>query len=1539
MKKAKIWVPVTVLTPILIILLIPVLLYIPAVQNWAVHTVAEYASEETGMNISVDRVRLVFPLDLGVEGVLVTQQNDSLPQVTDTIARIDRVVADVQFMPLLSSNVEIDRFDMYGMQVNTADFIHQARVKGKLGTLSIASHGIKLKDETVRLDNAYIADAKLDIALSDTVPEDTTKTDVFWKIDLDKLQAKNADITVHMPGDTLKVNARIGNLDADNGHFDLYKGLYQLASISLKEGSIAYDNNFMPHSTLLSTAQGGFDMNHIVLSDMNVGIDSLYFCGNDIKLKIREGSMVEKCGIGINRLTADIAVDSTQVRLITDLATRNCGTNPSSSLKGNVIMDLNVLDSINPGKVFADLEASLSKTDLMLAMGDMPKAFQQQWPASSLEIKAKAKGNMQRVDIETLSANLPGALSIVGNGYAVNPTSINNLKAKLHVDAKTGNLNFIKTLLDKDMQKMIALPALHATADIDADGPAYKLNFNVAEGKGKISGKANVNTKLMAYDANLDAHGVQLNHFVKGMQLGAFSGNVDLSGKGTDFMSAATNVKAKARVKSFEYNDWNLSDLNLDAQLADGHGNVTVNSNNALLDGTVAIDALMSRNPIQATLTTELNNADIFKFGFSEMPLAVSGCAHIDIASDLDNFYLAQGLVSDLTITDSAHVYRPDDLVLDVLTRVDTTHAVVDCGDFHLNADMQGGYKSLMSLSDKLFNEISRQWSNRVIEEQSLRQILPFGKFYLSSGKENPIYRSAKLMGCEYSNIYIDITSSPVAGINGDLRIDTLKTEGLQLDHITAKLSSDEETMHYDAVIENGKDNPQYAFKANAKGKIVANGVTLAIALDDKDKKQLAQLGMSAAMETGGIRMKFDNSKQILGYMNFSVNNDNYVFFSDDMRLSANVIMNGSDGTGIQIYTDDENLDALQDITVSLHKFDIKKILSQMPYMPNASGIMNGDFHAIFTPEDFSVSSNIEFQNLIYENNVIGNMSSEFVYMPKEGGTHYIDGLIFKDDNEVGTISGTYNPEGIGSIDAEITMNEFPLDIVNGFVPNQIVGIDGKGNGNLTIKGLVTEPDVNGEIFMKGASVKSVPYGVTMTFADTPIKFDNSSIQFNDFKLYANNDQPLIVNGYVDFSNLDHIFTSLRMTAKNFLLVDAKETRRSEAYGKAFVNVNTRMSGELQHLTVWGQIDVLSTTDLYYILRDSPITTDNRLKELVTFSDLKNEKHVTIQRPDVDGMKIQMNINVADGSHVKCWLNTNHTNYVDIFAGGELRALYNGGNISVTGKCTISEGEMKYSLPVIPLKTFTIANGSYIEFTGDPMNPRLNITATEQNKTNVNINGVNQTVMFDCGVIISKTLNNMGLEFTIDAPENQAISDELKTKSIEERGKLAVTMLTTGMYLTEENTSSFTMNSALSSFLQSEINQIAGSALRTLDLSVGLENSIDETGQTHMDYSFKFAKRFWNNRLSISVGGKISTGPEVSGQNSSFFDNVEMQYRLSDTSNQYLQLFYKRAVYDYLEGYLGQYGAGYMYKRKVQHFRDIFGSLVPHSDTPNDSIK
>ena len=128
----------------------------------------------------------------------------------------------------------------------------------------------------------------------------------------------------------------------------------------------------------------------------------------------------------------------------------------------------------------------------------------------------------------------------------------------------------------------------------------------------------------------------------------------------------------------------------------------------------------------------------------------------------------------------------------------------------------------------------------------------------------------------------------------------------------------------------------------------------------------------------------------------------------------------------------------------------------------------------------------------------------------------------------------------------------------------------------------------------------------------------------------------------------------------------------------------------------------------------------------------------------------------------------------------------------------------------------------------------------------------------------------------------------------------------------------------LSSFLESEINQITGNALRTLDLSVNLDNATDASGAMHTDYSFKFAKRFWNNRVKITVGGLVSTGSDMANRNQSFFDNVSLEYRLDDTANKYLKLFFDNNSYDWLDGYTQQYGGGFIWRRTLQHFRDIF---------------
>ena len=175
-KSLKVLAALIALPPTLLLIL-SILLYVPAVQNWAVKQVAAYASDAMDMNVSVERVRLRFPLDLGVYGFLATQPNDSLKGVTDTIADARLLVAGVKLMPLFDKRVDVKRVELLDAKINTAQFVPAARVRGRVGSLRLCPSTVRLSDSDVSLSTLRLSRADIDVCLSDTVPEDTTQSE------------------------------------------------------------------------------------------------------------------------------------------------------------------------------------------------------------------------------------------------------------------------------------------------------------------------------------------------------------------------------------------------------------------------------------------------------------------------------------------------------------------------------------------------------------------------------------------------------------------------------------------------------------------------------------------------------------------------------------------------------------------------------------------------------------------------------------------------------------------------------------------------------------------------------------------------------------------------------------------------------------------------------------------------------------------------------------------------------------------------------------------------------------------------------------------------------------------------------------------------------------------------------------------------------------------------------------------------------------------------------------------------------------------
>ncbi|MDD5861054.1 MAG: translocation/assembly module TamB domain-containing protein [Prevotella sp.] len=1538
MHKRLKWIGIILVSPLLLVILLAVLLYVPPIQNWAVKEVAAYASRHTKMDIHVDHVHLVFPLDLGIDGVRVLQQNDSLPQVKDTLADIAHLRADVQLLPLFKKQVMVDALDFHRMKVNTSTLIHTTRISGEVGTLTLKAHGIDLGKEYVHVDGVQLADARLRVELSDTVPKDTTPSKNFWKIAIRHLKIHNTDFALHLPGDTLVVACHFDRTWGQQAYLDLFKNLYTVQQLDWTGGAFHFDNRFKTHT------RQGIDFAHLGLNALTLRADSFYYCDRKINVKVRQAKFKEQSGIAVNDFHGLFRMDSTMVSL-----PRLYLRTPYSFVQGKFYMDSNAFADTDPGKVEANLLGQIGKEDLMFFIDGMPRGFWAQWPDRPLSLSGQLRGNLQLARFEDLTVSLPTAFWLHANGFVGQLTDPARFYTRVRLKGRTNNLGFIRSFLSASLNQQLLLPRITIDGYGEYHDQRVAANVVVGEGRGRVHAVGKIDLRRMAYAAKVNATNLAVTHFYKGLSVKPFTGVAEVRGVGTDLFSPKTKIRAKARVVRFGIPGYNLDHINLQARLAGGRAHVVADSHNALLQGLLTLDALIPHSrKIGATLSADIRCADLYHLGLYDSPLTVSLCGTVDVASDLKDHHLLQGMLSDMTVRDTAHVYRPDDVTMDVKTTPTLTHAIIDCGDFYLNMDAAAGYQRLLNTGNRLLMEIRRQIDRRVIDQHALRARLPEARIYLHSGDDNFFSGLLAHFGYTFRRADVDLSLSPSEGLNGYMNVDSLLSYNPRhlIDTIRVNFNSDAVTTHYQAMVHNGPQQHP-SFTALFNGAMSAHGTDLVATILDRRGQTGIRLPLSAEMVDDGIRFHMPNdSSIILGYKDFTVNDSNYVFLTRANRVSASVDLQAADGQGIQLYTDDGNLEALQDLTLSLHKFDLEKVLSVIPYAPAVSGVMDGDFHVVQTKDELSVSSDVAVQNLVYQDCPMGNVESQFVYVPRSDGSHQVNGLLFVNDNQVATIDGTYQSQGAGYLDAKLTMEKTPLDLLNGFIPQRLFGFRGYGEGELSIKGPLSKPDVNGEVFLDSSYLVSEPYGVTLRFAEDPVRIQNSKLLFENFEVFANNDQPLDIAGSFDFSNLDRMMMNIRMRAKNFELIDAKRNYRSTAYGKAFVNFFGTMTGPVSSLKLRGKVDVLGNTDMTYILRESEISTDNELDELVKFTDFQDTIPDHVIRPKPEGLDMMLGIDIDEQAHILCALNADQSNYIDLMGGGNLIMTYDPENsLQLTGKYTLNDGEMKYSLPIIPLKTFSIEDGSYIEFRGDPMDPTLHITATEMMRANVNSSsGGQQSVNFKCGVQLSQTLQKMGVEFIISSPENTEIQNELNTMSVEERGKIAVAMLASGMYLNGNNTNSFTMNSALTAFLNSEINTITGKAMKSLGLDVGVsvDNTTNASGSLHTDYSFKFAKRFWNNRLSFIVGGKLQSGAEINNQRNNdgaFFDNVELQYRLGSTSSKYIRGYYNNNVYDWLEGQVGVYGVGFIWRRQLSHFKDIFSFKDETEEIPDSAEK
>lgn len=674
-----------------------ILLYVPPVQNFIRKQATAIASDATGMNISVERIDLRFPLNLLVRGVQVVQPGSDTADIQhpDTLLNLGSLNVRVQAWPLLKGRVEVDDITLQRVAVNSSGLLEGMRIKGTLGRFFLASHGIDLNKEDAVLNRVELSDTHVQVMLADTTetPEDTTETALNWRIALHNLKLKNVSVDLQMPLDSMSLAATIGDASIEDAKADLKRQFYGWRKFALTGTSVNYD-------TGTAVPAEGFDASHIALRDIRIGIDSVMTCGRDMNAVIREFSMYDRSGLTVTSLTGRLFADSAVIRVpYLQLKT------PHSEMNLTAQTYWKLVDIPTTGQLSARFNANIGKQDVLLFAGGLPETFKEAYPFRPLVIHAGTEGNLKQMQISRFTAELPGAFSLSGGGELWNLTDSLKRSGGLDFEMQTQDLNFLTGLTGVTPDGSIVVPdSMNLVARLGLDGPQCNALLKVQEDKGSLNLDAAYNLSTEVYHADLAIDALQLHHFLPKDSVYALTAHVAAKGRGVDMTSHQTTALVEAKLDELQYARWNLSGVNLNAGLKSAVASVRLTSDNELLKMQSEADLRLDRKYMDGRLNMKVEELDLYNLGIASEPLE-----------------------------------HPVAFNLGAEARRDSIKLRMDAGDMDLQFRARSTLEELLGQSDKFVAILTKQIEERRLDHATLRQVLPSAGMQLTAGQANPV--------------------------------------------------------------------------------------------------------------------------------------------------------------------------------------------------------------------------------------------------------------------------------------------------------------------------------------------------------------------------------------------------------------------------------------------------------------------------------------------------------------------------------------------------------------------------------------------------------------------------------------------------------------------------------------------------------------------------------------------------------------------------------------------------------------------------------
>ncbi len=1568
--KIVVW---TVVSVLLLVLAIPALLYVPFIQDFVKDIAVKEASKSTGMDIDVEQLRLRWPLRLSVDGVRVVEADG------DTMLTAGRLDVGVKILPLLRGDIDVNyaRLDSAFYQMGNSDSLMWLRAR--VDRLEVNPAQLKMNMERIALSDATLdgADIRL-IMRPDTAatPVDTTASKpMLITADLITLRRVNYTMSMLPTIDSLSCSVPLAQLR--NGEIDLTGRKIHARSLAIDSVSATYltpseawlkanppvaaaaDTVVTPQSEMWTiTADSlrltgrravyatkgvrplpGLDMSYLSVSDIDIEIDSFYNRGTSIRVPLRRLAATERCGLTLEA-TGTFEMDSAAMRANDFKILTN-----HSSIALNASMGMGDLSTDPSLPLMLQADARLSLADVMMAMPSM-RPMLSKFPAPALvNLQADIHGTPRRLTVESFKARYPGMLNLSASGTVDNPMDPASIGGDLNIDGSLrGSAALNRSLTAARLLPGINLPhTMTVKGHVKYQPMKADANLVVTANDGRVALKGYWNGRTEAYDAGLDIRRFPVQAFMPALGVENLTATVAASGHGYNPMSRNTAMHVNVAVADVTYRQQPLRDIQLVADLSGGNCNGRLSSGNEPADLDVDFIAALTDSGMTWDIDGTVRHLDLLQLGI--MTDTCSG----SLALTSKGLYNPRTRYLDavLTLNDVDWTYGPDRITaprtdLRALMSDSLTSAGVNSGDLAVSFSSPFNLDSIMQRFTATSQLVDRQIKLRNLDVDSLQRTLPPFSLMMELGPDNPaseyLAASSKIMfdraAMTASNDSLLSLTAGVTGFeSGSTRLDSINFSARQHGHYLV----------YSAMINNEPGTMDNFAHITLNGFMGRNRLSAILNQRNIKNDTGFSFGFSAGVSDSVLTVKLAPYTPTIAYRRWTLNPDNHIAYNLFTRhIDADLSLTDSISSVRIFSTAQAETDSIakgQTLNVQLADIRLQDWLSFSPWAPPLSGSLSADMKINLSPTSITGDGRVGLHDFFYNKERVGNFDADVnVNTDPRTGMLRADMALLVDSVKTVTVSGTLNDSITKSpFLLDFKMIHFPLRVANPFLPEGVAKLSGMLNGQMDITGEMAHPVFNGWLNFDSTAVNVTMLGTDFKFSDEKIPVDSGIVSFNDFTVTGCNDNPLLISGKANLRDLSNVALDLSMKANNMMIVNSTRARNgADAYGKAYIDLDAAVKGDMQVLFVNADLALLSGTNVTYVVPASTSTissTAGDVSKMVHFVSFNDSVQV-VQADSVArsmAMILTAGLTIQDGTVITVNLSPDGSSKAQVEGSGSfdfsMNPLSNG---RLTGRYTISKGMARYNVPMLGEKSFDLLDGSYIAFNGDMMNPLLNLKAVDKMKANVTQSGQNSRVItFDVGLSVTGSLESMNVVFDLSTDDDITVQNELQSMSPEQRASQAMNLLLYNTYTGPGTsaTSNLTGN-PLYSFLESKVNSWMANNVKGVDISFGIDQynrTYEGASSTTTSYSYQVSKSLFDDRFKILVGGNYSTDANADENFSqNLISDISFEYLLNRSGSMYVRIFRHTGYESILEGEVTSTGVGFVLKRKLNTLRDLF---------------